>query len=263
MGKDASGSWYQVIYASSATGKGWVRAEYVQVNAEAEISVIGGVTGSASGVSGLVIQKVNVRKGPGATFESLGILNPKDVVFITGKDSGDAWMQIEFASAANGKGWVAEKYLQVENKDSIPVIGAAENITETPASITTTPTIEIFSALHDGDSMQAPLASVFFVITGTHTLQVNNEVSTPNGDSEDWIQFTSYSKNVLVEAECSNTEFHLELWTNNQYENDIALNCGGMFILETKPNLPYHLHIQPVHGNPQFIQYSIKITSID
>ena len=65
IGKDASGSWYQIIYADSGTGHGWVRAEYVQVNAPAEIPLVENVAGNGSGVSGLVIQKINVRNGPG------------------------------------------------------------------------------------------------------------------------------------------------------------------------------------------------------
>ena len=62
--------------------------------ASAKIVVVGDAAGSGSGVSGLVIQKINVRNGPAATFESLGVLNPNDVVFITGKDPSGAWIQI-------------------------------------------------------------------------------------------------------------------------------------------------------------------------
>ncbi|MBI5354293.1 MAG: SH3 domain-containing protein [Chloroflexi bacterium] len=264
IGKDASGSWYQVIYAGSATGRGWVRAEYVQVNATAEIAVIGGVAGSGSGVSGIVIQKINVRSGPGTTYESLGVLNPKDVVFITGKDSSGAWMQIEFMSAADGKGWVTEKYLQIENLDSIPVIGAVKQTIGTPDSIASTPTIAVFSAIQDGDSMQAPLASVIFSATGTHDLQVNSDISTPNGDAEDWVQFTPFSKSVLIEAKCSNSSFHVELWSNGQFSNEIMLACGGKLTMPTVPYQSYYFRIKAINSNdPQYIQYTFKISSIE
>ncbi|MBL8092486.1 MAG: SH3 domain-containing protein, partial [Anaerolineales bacterium] len=38
IGKESSGNWYQVIYEN---GIGWVRAEFVQVDASAEIQVVG------------------------------------------------------------------------------------------------------------------------------------------------------------------------------------------------------------------------------
>ena len=123
IGKDASGSWYQIIYAESEAGKGWVRAEFVQVNAPAEIPLVETTSGSGSAVSGLVIQKVNVRNGPGIEYELLGVLNSNDVVFITGKDPSGAWIQIEFANAPDGKGWVTAEFLQMGNIETVPIIG--------------------------------------------------------------------------------------------------------------------------------------------
>ncbi|MBI5961997.1 MAG: SH3 domain-containing protein [Chloroflexi bacterium] len=257
IGKDASGSWYQIVYPN--TGKGWVRAEYVQVNATAEIPVIGSVTGSGSGVSGLVIQKVNVRNGPGLKYESLGVLNPKDVVFITGKDSSGEWMQIEFASAAGGMGWAAVKYLQVENTDSIPVIGSAETTDTTPTASTV-----IFPAAQDGDSLQAPAAVGDFSAAGTHTLQVNGDVSAPDGDTEDWIQVTSFSKNILVEAKCSSSSLRVELWSGGQNVSDVALDCDGKLKLEIVPGRTYYFRIQ-VNGDngPQYVQYVFKVSRVE
>ena len=257
IGRDASGSWYQISYADS---KGWVRAEYVQVNATAEIPVIGSVAGSGSGVSGLVIQKINVRNGPGINFESLGVLNPKDVVFITGKDSSGEWMQIEYTSAADGKGWAAVKYLQFENADLIPVIGAMEQTTD----ITPTASTVVLPAMQDGDSLQAPMAVTVFSTAGTHVLQVNGDVSAPNGDAEDWIQVTNFSQNILVEAKCSGSALHVELWSGGQYVNDVALACGGKLKMKTTPNQSYYFRIQANNGNdPQYVQYVFKISSVE
>ncbi len=257
IGRDASGSWYQISYADS---KGWIRAEYVQVNVTAEIPVIGSVTGSGSGVSGLVIQKINVRNGPGLNYELLGVLNPKDVVFITGKDSSGDWMQIEFTNAADGKGWAAVKYLQVENTDSIPVTGPLEQTTD----ITPTPSIVILPAAQDGDSMQAPAAVTVFSATGTHVLQVNGDVSAPDGDTEDWIQVTNFSQNILVEAKCSGNALRVELWSDGHYLNDVALACGGKLKMETTPNQSYYFRIQANSDNdPQYVHYVLKISSVE
>ncbi|MBI5944088.1 MAG: SH3 domain-containing protein [Chloroflexi bacterium] len=257
IGKDASGSWFQIIYAESEAGKGWVRAEYVQVkDAAAEIPILGSVTGSGSGVSGLVIQKVNVRNGPGINFESLGVLNPNDVIFITGKDASDEWLQIEYTNAVDGKGWAAVKYLQVEGLDSIPVIGAEEQATETPSAV-------FIPAFQDGDSMQAPMAAAVFSAAGTRVLQVNGDVSSPDGDREDWIQFTPYTQSVSFEAKCAGGTLRVELWHGSQLEKDIAPACGENFITTT-PGQVYFLRLQTDGGIEALnVQYKLKISSLE
>lgn len=162
IGRDASTSWYQIIYAGAPNGSGWIRAEYVQVNVAAEIPVIESVSGGGVGVSGLVIQKINVRSGPGTSFAALGELNPNDVVFISGRDESGAWMQIDFAGAAGGKGWAALEFLKVENTDSLPVIGGISPTGEVVENVTTAQVTASSLSMPDGDSMEAPLASIDF-----------------------------------------------------------------------------------------------------
>ena len=251
IGRDASGSWYQIAYVDS---KGWVRAEYVQVNAAAEIPVIGGVAGSGSGVSGLVIQKINIRSGPGLTFESLGTLNPKDVVFISGQDPSGKWLCIDYA---NGKGWAALEFLQVDNPAALPIIGDAEQTSATPAPAGIAP------APQDGDSMQSPLATALFSAAGMHALQVSNSVSAPEGDAEDWLQFSSFSENVLVEINCSNNAFRMELWNNGQFLENIALLCEESLVIKLETGQPYFLRLQ-ANGSDgfQITQYEIKISAV-
>lgn len=260
IGRDASASWYQILYPDSAAGQGWVRAEFVQVNATAEIQVIGGVTGSGPGVSGLVIEKINVRKGPGTDFELLGVLNPKDVVFITGREPGGEWLQIGFASSPEGTGWVTSKFLQVENAETVPVIGTAEQATEAPSP----PVIAAQLATQDDDSMQAPLAMAVFSASGPRALQVNGDISAPDGDTEDWIEFIPFGESVLVEAGCANSAFQVELWSEGQYENAVALACGGKHIIKTRPNQPYYLRVQAnKNGDLQYIRYILKISMLE
>lgn len=265
IGKDASGSWFQIIYAESEAGKGWVRAEFVQVSdASVEIPVLGSAAGSGSGLSGLVIQKVNVRSGPGINFESLGVLNPNDVIFITGKDPDGEWLQIEYASSADGKGWAAVKYLQVENLDSIPVIGGGEQAAETPTGFTSTPAVIFVPAFQDGDSMQAPIVAAVFSAAGTQTLQVNGDVSSPAGDREDWIQFIPYTKSVIVEANCSGGDLLVEVWETSQPEKDISPACGENFLISTTPGQVFYLRIQTGGViEQQNVQYKLKISSLE
>jgi hypothetical protein len=94
-------------------------------------------------------------------------------------------------------------------------------------------------------------------------LQANNNISAPDGDNEDWLQFNSFSKNILLEMKCSNNSFHMELRNNDQVE-DIAILCGQSHALTVETGQPYFLHIQANSGGSfQFIQYEIKISPIN
>lgn len=253
-GKDASGSWYQIIYAE---GYGWVRAEFVQVDAAAAIPVIGAGTGPGSAVSGLVIQKINVRNGPATTFETLGVLNPNDVVFINGRDPGGAWMQIEFANAPDGTGWVASEFLQMGNTDALPIIGATEE-TPTGAVPELAPTIQ--SAIEDGDSMQAPLSTVNLSATGARAIQVAGNISAPEGDTKDWIQFSADSKMLVIEAQCSGSTLQMELWNEEALADTFSLPCGNTRILGITPNEKYFLSIsEPSASEAHYTEYILKL----
>jgi hypothetical protein len=57
---------------------------------------------------------VNVRTGPSAAvYPSVGHLNPGDTAPAHGKSPGGDWVQIEYAAAPNGKGWVYAPYVAV------------------------------------------------------------------------------------------------------------------------------------------------------
>ncbi len=266
IGRDASGSWYQIIFAESGTGYGWVRAEYVQVSAPAEIPLVENMAGNRSSVSGLVIQKINVRNGPGTTFESLGVLNPNDVVFITGKDPSSAWIQIEFMNAPDGKGWVASEFLQMQNPDSLPIIGdVAQAVgSGTPTSIPLTPPLFPSPARQDGDSMLSPFAVVIFSPSGMRALQVIGDVSAPDGDTEDWVQLTSFTAHLLAEVKCSNNELHVELWNNDHNASNVVLTCGERLVIKIEPAQSYFLRIQANDSSDlQYVQYSLKVSAVE
>jgi uncharacterized protein YraI len=262
-GKDASGSWYQVIYADSTIGKGWLRAEYAQVNATAEIPLVEIAAGSGTAVSGLVIQKVNVRSGPGTEFESLGILNPNDIVFITGKDAGGKWIQIEFADSPDGKGWVTAEFLQTGNIENVPLLGNATTVPATPMMAATRPNANVMSAMVDNDSMQAPLASTFFSPTGSRTLQVNGDVSAPDGDMEDWIKFTTDSEVVEIKLTCSSNSLQVELWKDDSPLEDSVLSCGDKSFITVASSSSYFLRLsQPSVNEPRYTSYSLSVEDI-
>lgn len=253
IGKDANGSWYQIIYAESANGKGWVRAEFVQANAAAEIPLVETTSSSGSAVSGLVIQKVNVRDGPDIGHELLGVLNSSDVVFITGKDPSGEWIQIEFASAPDGKGWVTAEFLQMGNIETVPIIGDSVDETTTP-----TPNVFMMSAMQDGDSIQAPLAMAAFSPAGPRALQMSGDVSAPDGDLEDWIQFTTAGEVVAIQVACPGNTLRVELWQNEKPVDDLP--CGDKSFVTVAPNSIYFLRLSESSVNmPGYTSYTLKV----
>ena len=242
LGKDASGSWYQIMYAGSPNGNGWVRAEYVQVNDAGKILPVEGLTGNG----GLVLEAVNLRSGPGSDFESLGVLSSKDAVLVTGKDPSGAWVQVEVTGAENLKGWVTVKFLQVENLEAIPVIGEIASPTSLPAKEVST---AIPPASQDGDSLQSPLTVVRFSSTGSRAVQIQGNVSAPAGDTEDWIQFSTGGNGVVIEALCSSDTLTIELWFDGQRKDGFSQICGEKQFVTVEPNGKYVLRILETSTN--------------
>jgi uncharacterized protein YraI len=259
-GRDASGSWYQIIYAESEAGKGWVRAEYVQADAPEEIPLVETVPESESRVSGLVVQKINVRNGPGTEYETLGVLNPNDVVFITGRNQSGAWLQIEFAGAPDGKGWVTAEFLQSGNIESLPLIGGAVEKTATPANATESPSFNTVWATQDGDSMQAPLVVTVFSPTSSRALQVNGDISAPDGDIEDWTQFTSHSGVVAIQTTCSNPTVRVELWNSGKPVAGFSNSCGDKSQVTVTPNSSYLVRLY--QNEPGYTKYVLSVEDI-
>ena len=246
IGKDASGSWYQIVYAGSASGNGWVRAEYVQVNDTGQILLVGGLADSGSEVSGLVLENINIRSGPGADFESIAVLSPKDAVLITGKDASGAWAQIQVAGVEDLKGWVTVKFLQAENLDDVPVIGGTVSETAVPIDAVST---SIPPATQDGDSMQAPLTVARFSPTDSQAVQVQGNVSAPTGDTEDWVQFTTTGNGVVIQAVCTSDTLALELWNDEKNVNSLSHGCGEGQFASVTPNGIYFLRILEISAS--------------
>jgi uncharacterized protein YraI len=268
IGKDPSGNWVQIIFPQASNGKGWVTVQYINVKDPDAIPVVGIATGSEPGQSGAIIQQVNVRSGPGTDFDTLGILNPKDVVALTGKDASGIWLQIQFASGPGGKGWVTAAYVQTSGAVTLPIIGQTGQVvgTGTPTSIPLTITPTLVAALQDNDSAQSPAIAVTFSPSGTRSLIYSSDVSTPIGDPEDWIQFTPYSTDVLADLTClGNGNLKVELWQNGALvQNWGSLACGETDQLSLSPGQPYLMHLiaVPKGGELEYVNYTISIDTI-
>ncbi|HEX5810112.1 MAG TPA: SH3 domain-containing protein, partial [Anaerolineales bacterium] len=230
-GKDPAGNWWQINYPPGVDGKGWVTAQYVVAANPEQVPVIGRAGSTANdGPVAVVQQQINVRSGPGTGFNSLGTLNPQDVVQLTGKDPNGAWLEIDFPAGAGpeGKGWVNAAFVQARGVDKLPIISETGTVvgTGTPTDIPPTPTATIVPAREDYDSASDPSVSVVFDPAGTRTLIYTGDLSSPQGDLEDWIAFRPYGSAVLVSLECmGNGAIRLEI-TDNTSPADTYIECG-------------------------------------
>ncbi|HEY5729870.1 MAG TPA: SH3 domain-containing protein [Anaerolineales bacterium] len=203
VGQDPGGNWWQIMYNAGIEGKGWVTAQYIETATKPEVPVIGDVgTSPDSGHSAVVIQQLNVRSGPSTSFDLVGILNPNDVVELTGKNRDGAWLQIEFT---NGVGWINAMFVKADALDILPIVSDLGEVvgTGTPMANPPPPTSTLVPASMDFDTADAPLKTILFEWTGTQTLIFSGDVSAPEGDTEDWIAFTPYDNFVFVSVQCA------------------------------------------------------------
>ncbi|MBN2115576.1 MAG: SH3 domain-containing protein [Anaerolineales bacterium] len=263
-GKDPGENWWQISYPQGPDGKGWVTAQYVTTAASPQVPTIGGgQAGSPGGNVAVVQQQLNVRSGPGTGFNSLGTLNPQDVVRLTGKDSNGAWLQIDFPAGPEGKGWVNAAFVQAQGVENLPIITEAGLVvgTGTPTVIPATPTATFQPAWEDDDSAQSPSINIIFSALGTHDLQYSSDVSSPTGDREDWLQFTPYTGSVLLEVSCKGSNVQVEVSQAAQRLEQTA--CPDQKRIPVKPGNPVHVHVSVLQdGSQKYSAYTLRVRSI-
>ena len=267
IGKDPAGNWWQILYphAQAIDGKGWVTAQYVTTVGTLEVPVVGGdVVNPENENVAIVQQQINIRSGPGTSFNSLGTLNPQDVVSLTGKDANGAWLQIAFTAGPEGKGWVNAAFVQAKGVENLPIITEAGEIvgTGTPTGIPSTPTPTVVPAWTDNDSMNNPVVSVTFEPTGTHSFIYTGDISSPDGDSQDWINFIPYSQTVLISLECTGTTTVQTSMLVNGLTVDNSLECGDRtknISVNAGSSYFVHLQITPSTSGLQYLNYTITI----
>jgi uncharacterized protein YraI len=267
VGRDPGENWWQILYVQGAGGKGWVTAQYIRTASKPEVPIIGGVGADPNnGTVAIIQQKINIRSGPGTGFNSVGTLNPQDAVNLTGKDANGTWLQIEFESGPEGKGWISAAFVQANGVEDLPIVTDAGVIvgTGTPTNIPLTPTPTIVPAWEDNDSPTNPIMNVTFEPTGTHISIHNGDVSAPEGDEEDWVQFTSYSRTVLVEVSCKGSELDIEILKNGLAIQQMeAIHCGSKLVVHAEPNLPVQIRFSArSDGSLNYISYTLQLKTI-
>lgn len=267
VGKDPGGNWWQILYEAGIEGKGWVSAQYVTMaNADA-VPVIGGdPTDPANGNVAIVQQQINVRSGPGTGFNSLGTLNAQDVVNLTGKDSNGTWLQIAFSAGSEGKGWVNAAFVRAQGVENLPIVTDSGQVvgTGTPTAIPAAPTSTVMPAWTDNDSASSPLVNVRFELTGTHTLIYDGDISTPQGDAEDWINFQPYTRTVLASLNCMGSGSLRADILEDGASTGVAVACGDLnrpIDVNAGSSYSVHLYTQSTAAALQYIRYTLKIQS--
>jgi len=263
IGKDPGESWWQILYPQSEQGKAWVSAKYVATTGKPEVPVIGGVDrNSEDGNVGIIQQQINIRSGPGTSFNSIGTLNPQDVVVLSGKDSNGAWLQIEFATGPDGKGWINAAFVQARDVQNLAIVTEGGDVIGTGTPVNTPPpsTPTLVPAPEDNDSAEQPLATLVFEANGTHVAILGNDVSAPNGDAEDWIVFKPFGDSAVLEVECrGDLSLSVSVTINNQSLRE-GIACGERAILATAPGGAYLVHIQAIPTSGlHYVHYTIRI----
>jgi uncharacterized protein YraI len=265
-GKDVAENWWQINYPhpQAVDGKGWVTAQYVTTTATPEVPTIGEGTGANTGNVAVVQQQINVRSGPGTGFNSLGTLNPQDVLQLTGKDPHGAWLQVNFQAGPEGKGWVNAAFVQAQGVENLPIVTEAGLIvgTGTPTGVPFTPTPTVLPAWEDNDSFGSPITSVIFEPSGTQTLIYNGELSSPQGDLEDWIAFRAYDPFVFVSLECHGSGLISMEIIENTFPVNTYIKCGDpMQRIAVNPDSNYVVHLQAGSSaaNLQYTNYNLTI----
>jgi uncharacterized protein YraI len=271
LSKDGSGSWYQILYPSGPQGLGWVAAQYVHVAEGAAIPFEN--TPTPAGPSGRVMQKLNVRSGPATTFSSLGMLDADALVPLTGKNAGASWFQIAYASGPGGRGWVTAQYIQTDAASRLPVLDDfGTPVAADTQSVSTgqgqVPSPTVGPAADDGDSKSNPATRMTFSAAGTHLYSYSSQVSAPQGDPGDWIEFIPYASSgtdarLRLSLTCSgNGLLVVELFKNGAPLSDWGtLVCGDA---DQSIRLPagqtYALHLVPTAGaGERLVSYTLTI----
>jgi uncharacterized protein YraI len=272
IGKDASGGWYGILYPGAAQGHGWVMAVYIQAGDTTGLPVIA-LQEEGSGLAGKASQTLNVRSGPGTDYAVLGMIQPGTVLVLTGKNETATWLQVEYTAAADGKGWVTAAYVQTNDTASLPVLNASGTPITPNASASTsvpaTPTPTLGPASADNDSSAAPAIQVTFSPSGARQFSYTSEVSSPQGDAEDWVMFTPYSSLVgsparlLFSLVCAGNDLlDIELWQNGApLAGWGGLSCGDQKLpLDLAAGVPYLLRLFPASGDGlRYVRYTLTV----
>jgi hypothetical protein len=227
---------------------------------------------------GQTISQLNVRSAPSAESSLLGTVEIFAKVQIVGKDPTSGWWLIVYPASPTGTGWVTAQFVQATGAQNVPVISAGaqtagnDPVTSIAPETGASPTIGVGSAVNspsapgltlatafpDGDSAQSPAVSINLSKSSVSTFNYSSDISTPEGDAEDWVQFkldgqAGAQTLVSVILDCSGSSaLNVELIQNSVHlQGWDAIPCGHRSQLQLYlfVGSPYTLRLSPAPGN--------------
>lgn len=247
-------------------------------------------TAPVAPVEGQTTSQLNVRGAPSAASNLLGTIQVFVKVQIVGKDPTGTWWLIVYPESSTGTGWVTAQFVRATNTENVPVFnGLTQSADNTPATDAGSkagagPTVELGSAsassamltqslataFEDGDSTQSPAVSIALSKTSVRSFNYNSDLSSPQGDPEDWVQFrldgqAEQQINVSVVLNCSGSgALSVELIQNSsvlQSWQDITCGHPNQLLLSLFVGAPYYLHLSPVQVNnvQKYINYTLIV----
>ncbi len=243
-------------------------------------------------VEGQTTSQLNVRSAPSAESNLLGTVYMFAKVQIVGKDASGGWYLIQFPESPSGVGWITAQFVQVNGSPDVPVIVEQPQSAATAAQAASSPAItEAGSssdpeagaspspglpaaqspAAADNDSPQAPAVSLNLSTTQTRTFQYSSDVSSPQGDPEDWVQFTlpgqaGQPASVSVMLQCTGSgPLAVELiqaGVRLQTWNDLPCGQTSQLILSLFAGSPYTLHLLAGQGGSalNYAAYTLTVS---
>jgi hypothetical protein len=244
-------------------------------------------------VEGQATAQLNVRGAPSAESELLGTVQVFDVVQIVGVDPSGAWWLIVFPESPGGTGWITAQFVQVTGTADVPVFESpAQGANGTPAAVTSAqteagptatpgsasaspaasppPAQSLATAFEDGDSAGSPAVSIALSKASVRSFNYNSDISSPQGDPEDWVQFrlegpADQQITVSVVLNCTGSgALSVELIQNNsvlQGWQDVPCGRASQLLLNLFVSAPYTLHLSPAQGDdtPKYIDYTLTV----
>ncbi len=277
IGQDITGEWFQILHADGPDGVGWIVSQYVQAAGTESLPVISlQNTSGSKAVTAQVIQRLNVRAGPGLSYAVYGMVDPPATLILTGKNELGTWIQVEFDESPTGYGWVAVAYIQLTEQADLPILdelGTPVPVASAgPTGIAVTPSPTTGPAFWDNDSASSPGGRVVFSPLGTRTFSYTSDVSSPQGDPDDWLEFTPYGSQggniAILQASlaCSgNGDIELSLTQGGtEITGWSPLACGAdEAVIQLPSGKAYLLHITPAAGDGlRFVHYTLVIRNL-
>lgn len=271
------GQWYRILYPDAPDGYGWVSAKYVTLSEPTSFfATVPNQQIPRGVIYGRVLQRLNVRAGPGTTFEALGLLEADAIVVLKGKNTSASWFQIEYPLGTQGRGWVTAQYVQTDQADSLPVLDEYGTPVSTgtpgPLALPVTPTPTVGLAAADEDSASAPAVRVIFSSGGTRRFTYSSQVSAPEGDAEDWVEFIPFaslpgtSARLRLSLEClGNETLTVELWSGGApLEEWGTLVCGSRDqVLVVPAGVSYQFRLAIAPGETlRLVHYFLSVENL-